>query len=743
MVEKKYSRKEPDLKASHTVIREFYAKEEFFVRFFKRLTDTLTKHYGQEKAAKILKAIGDSKTKILGLEEFYNAKVPMDLGTRAYNKVRGNNTSSTIITRYIEACKELKEEVLIKGYKGIDITSVLVNVTKLECEDVKEYMRAGAELAELFCTYSSNPFTFKFYGAALLPRMGIIKSRYSQVMTDFMNTLMHKKSDMEIPYGYRVQCIQNDRRKAALAYIKDEFRNYSIKTEINEIFGNIEEFSTDSEEELRAFEKLSELLGRPYIFAHWMKDKVAEVINTTTLSRFVGVHERTSHFNKNYPRVPYRTLVTITQEDIYLACESLKEGDIYYPHMNIEFNCNGLNLETIEATVDSLILLSISRERLSPADPPKNTVHRVVLTGCSIFNQEFVEAINLRARKLASKYNKDVELLIHFNPAVAESKSGLGTPEYLRVISDMHVDINMERDYTFDFKDDFIVNAGDTSGNYGTTADWVRTHIARGVVVAGNHLGYDSKYGANGVPAYIEDTFTKIQESRAAQKENLEASFTRKGSISLLEDRFVERYGIFFWGSELRSDFKIFGEENQAACMMEAARGMNDFRRCVKLTQDKSKPKGEQGVVRTYTPEDHLAEFGVHTTLLNKHLHVMESKGPDTPVVLVTHFVPSVYGVAEEYRSDPITAAFASDLTWVLEKFPNVRLWCFGHTHRPFDFIYKQCRFVCNPFGYFNENGVNTEEYGTRIKLSDIRSDKPWTNILSDEIASGIIKVYK
>jgi len=60
----------------------------------------------------------------------------------------------------------------------------------------------------------------------------------------------------------------------------------------------------------------------------------------------------------------------------------------------------------------------------------------------------------------------------------------------LRVIADIHADINKKKNYQFDFGDDFIIACGDISGDRYTTENWIKANIKNGVFVEGNHLGY-------------------------------------------------------------------------------------------------------------------------------------------------------------------------------------------------------------------------------------------------------------
>ena len=96
-----------------------------------------------------------------------------------------------------------------------------------------------------------------------------------------------------------------------------------------------------------------------------------------------------------------------------------------------------------------------------------------------------------------------------------------------------------------------------------------------------------------------------------------------------------------------------------------------------------------------------------------------------------------------EFKHDPLSAAFASDLRSIVQDYPQVRLWAYGHTHTPHQYIIGNCRFVCHPFGYYNENNFDVSKYGLRIPIKDIKSKQSWEEILEEDIEKGLIKVYK
>jgi Icc-related predicted phosphoesterase len=80
---------------------------------------------------------------------------------------------------------------------------------------------------------------------------------------------------------------------------------------------------------------------------------------------------------------------------------------------------------------------------------------------------------------------------------------------------------------------------------------------------------------------------------------------------------------------------------------------------------------------------------------------ILRGKAKDAHVV-VTHHIPSHQGVAQRYKSDPLTHYFCHDLTDLIET-AQPPVWIFGHTHTSFDFKIGESRLLCNPKGYPQE----------------------------------------
>lgn len=131
----------------------------------------------------------------------------------------------------------------------------------------------------------------------------------------------------------------------------------------------------------------------------------------------------------------------------------------------------------------------------------------------------------------------------------------------LRIVSDIHIDINKSRNYQFDFGDDFIVACGDISGDRFATEDWVNANIRKGVFVEGNHLGYNRV-------TFDED------DTKEHSIKYLKRKF-KKGSIRFLENDLYIVDDIVFVGCTLYSDFSLY--DKPVYCSRLASKSMNDF----------------------------------------------------------------------------------------------------------------------------------------------------------------------
>ena len=70
---------------------------------------------------------------------------------------------------------------------------------------------------------------------------------------------------------------------------------------------------------------------------------------------------------------------------------------------------------------------------------------------------------------------------------------------------------------------------------------------------------------------------------------------------------------------------------------------------------------------------------------------------------MVTHYLPTVpYGMKPTYATERGTTFYMFDGEKDIERI-SPKFWLFGHSHDKYDFIHKDVRFLCNPFGYPGE----------------------------------------
>lgn len=209
--------------------------------------------------------------------------------------------------------------------------------------------------------------------------------------------------------------------------------------------------------------------------------------------------------------------------------------------------------------------------------------------------------------------------------------------------------------------------------------DWAAaTFVQRVAIIGGNH------------EAYGDSLFASIAAARTA------ASRASRGRTQ--EIRFLERET---WrmqaadGTPLRviaatlwTDFELFGAVARSSAMARADLQMNDFHQIRILDEHRHEP-------RKLEPMD---VFRLHS--MSRQFLETELSAPfDGITIVMTHHAPSMMSVSERFRHDPLTAAYASALDSVVERFQPA-LWVHGHLHESSDYRIGKTRVVCNPRGY-------------------------------------------
>jgi Icc-related predicted phosphoesterase len=221
---------------------------------------------------------------------------------------------------------------------------------------------------------------------------------------------------------------------------------------------------------------------------------------------------------------------------------------------------------------------------------------------------------------------------------------------------------------------DVLVLAGDVAQASNAVAlfgDWPVPVL----YVLGNH----EAYGAASIESAIE-------ELRTASKGT---------SVRFLERDVVDFGGVRFLGCTLWTDYRLRSNRTQRQLMENAGLRINDHR----LIRTRN---GE-----LFSPEHALRDHEISRAWLTSEL----SRFYDGTTVVITHHAPHPLSVHPRYAGDPTNAAFASDLTELLQL---ADIWLHGHVHDSFDYRVAGCRVVANPRGYVR-NSSSVQDVGSLL----------------------------
>lgn len=262
----------------------------------------------------------------------------------------------------------------------------------------------------------------------------------------------------------------------------------------------------------------------------------------------------------------------------------------------------------------------------------------------------------------------------------------------IRIVSDLHVD--MPR--TFGFEDklneaDLTLIAGDISNSKQGVIQYLDDLKTKSKVVfiRGNHEGYLQP----NFPPHIDTVGSIITDLRL--------KYTKTDNITFLENDCIEIQDFIVVGCTLYTNFKLLNRQDISAYY--ARQRINDFRYVLKDTNS---------LPISVTPDDYIAWFKKSKSYIKS---VCE-KNQDKKIIVLTHFLPTPQGTAEQYRNDALNPYFASNLENFIKQHKNIKLWACGHTHIPFECKIGECKVVCEPYGYYRvEHWVHPSEYNGKI----------------------------
>ncbi len=264
------------------------------------------------------------------------------------------------------------------------------------------------------------------------------------------------------------------------------------------------------------------------------------------------------------------------------------------------------------------------------------------------------------------------------------------------IISDMHVthaDMTAEIDIP---QADICVCAGDLSGFLAFGIEFLKRRIAPTipvVVVLGNHDCYGNTIGG----------------ALSAARES-----TSECNIHVLENETLEIGRVRIIGATLWTDHQVTWDlddelplpDRAQAAVYSCLRSMLDFREIY------GSPPFREGMPRLITSREIIARHLESRTFISGEM----TKSWTGKTVVLTHHAPSSRSLLNQYQGDATNAAFASDLTDVIQN-GRPDIWIHGHIHQFQDYVEGHTRVICNPLGYRHERGKNGYRHSFVIDL--------------------------
>jgi Icc-related predicted phosphoesterase len=216
--------------------------------------------------------------------------------------------------------------------------------------------------------------------------------------------------------------------------------------------------------------------------------------------------------------------------------------------------------------------------------------------------------------------------------------------------------------------------AGDACEGIVAAVEWLARHIRPHMPVVftpGNHEFYGTIY---------DRSLLRGREAASV------------ADIHLLDGDQVVIDDVRFIGATLWTDYRLFGKTLRSSAMETARTGLNDHRHI----------GWAKNPWKRFRPEEAAVLHNRARLAIESHL-VLHYPGP---TVVVTHHAPHPQSISREFRTDLLSAAYASDLSDLITR-AGPDLWIHGHTHHAVDYCIGMTRILSNPRGYRHE-GAST-----------------------------------
>lgn len=250
----------------------------------------------------------------------------------------------------------------------------------------------------------------------------------------------------------------------------------------------------------------------------------------------------------------------------------------------------------------------------------------------------------------------------------------------IRVISDLHIDVNKKYISHFEWadKDILTIIAGDTAGSLEVTAPFIRKWFNNAILIGGNHIVYN-----------------KERKSIQQLYMDYKTEFPLTETISFLENDYKVIDDAVFIGATLWTDYAYNGniEDN----IDEALHRMNDFQWGIF--------KDANGKNISLRPKHLLGMFRESLAFIKESYDQFAGSGKK--IILAVHHGVSPKAIKKEYRYSSLSAAYISDLeSYIINNMPELSLIVHGHIHKRVQYKIGNIPVICNPCGYidYSEN---------------------------------------
>ena len=288
----------------------------------------------------------------------------------------------------------------------------------------------------------------------------------------------------------------------------------------------------------------------------------------------------------------------------------------------------------------------------------------------------------------------------------------------IRLISDLHIDVNEGYDVKLDDNDVYTLIAGDICGTVDDTIKWLGSNVRRGAFCAGNHIVYDPEAPHAEVKTPIEDLKAKLHKK-----------FPLDGDITFFDEEVgvIQKEicpNVLLVADVMYTDYKLRikdinpkGDVQKNMQMAEPKWGhsyLNDFVFGYTRQEMYKKESWDDGTSRYGTPKGiwHLRPkyyLDHHIRAWKKVVEIVESN-PDKSIILMTHHCLSKKCISSDYTNDTLNASYVSNKEAWIRKHPNIKLILSGHVHHRAHFNVGSTLYVLNPLGYCRDTMTQLNE---------------------------------